>query len=483
MKNLRTNSDFVKNKKALMVGLGLLGGGIATVNWLLKHGAKVTVTDLKTKEQLKDSLKKIKGKAQFALGGHSKGLFLENNLIVANPDVSFRNPFIQFARKHHKRIENEATIFYSQWKKKIIGITGTRGKTTVTNWTAHLLARSKKAVVTGNSYTDPFLSVLDSMNKYNVAVTELSSFLLEFFRSVARGPDVAIITNIYQDHLNRYRSLKDYALAKANIFRYQHVGQHLILNFDNEWTKFFLSKKPESHVWLFSVSQILPKKCNGIFYKNKNVYFQFSDNIEKIVDLRDFEKKWGIHNVENLLASLLGAHLVSHSWKEIVPQIKSLPNISFRQETVYKNSWLEIINDTTATSPEGMIAALKRFASPNLVLICGGTDKKLDFKKWGGSFFNYVKPGNVIFLDGSATKKMLGCLDARKNQAYIFETLKQCMQKAFEIAQKIRFQKIGKSKRIVILFSPGAKSFEKFKNEFDRGKQFNQLVRTERRVK
>ncbi len=147
-----TDKNLFKGKKVLVFGLGLLGGGVATTNWLLKHGAKVTITDLKNKKQLAPSLKKIKGRVALKLGGHSEKDIRENEIIVLNPDVSPKNPLVKLARKLGKQIENEATIFYKLCPKPIVAVTGTRGKTTTANWLAHFLNARYKTIVSGNSY-------------------------------------------------------------------------------------------------------------------------------------------------------------------------------------------------------------------------------------------------------------------------------------------------------------------------------------------
>src|SRR3989338_9847589 len=135
------------SKRALVFGLGLLGGGVATTNWLLKHCYQVTVTDLKDKKQLAPSLKKIKGKVSLALGDHTEQLITDHDLIVVNPDVSINNPYIQLAQKLGKTVANEATIFYAHWSKKTVAVTGTRGKTTSVNWISHFLGGVGRSVV------------------------------------------------------------------------------------------------------------------------------------------------------------------------------------------------------------------------------------------------------------------------------------------------------------------------------------------------
>ncbi|MEK7151292.1 MAG: Mur ligase family protein [Patescibacteria group bacterium] len=538
----------LRGSKVLVFGLGLLGGGVATTNWLIKHGAQVTITDLKGEAYLESSLKQLKGKTNLRLNGHDKKDIEDNEIIVFNPDVSINNPFVKYARKVGKQIENEATIFYKLCPRPIVAVTGTRGKTTTSNWSGHFLnpvrglARTEgaspvrefeqnrnanidgksgigtlsngtspkdlgeatsngvnaefKAVVSGNSYTEPLLKTLDSLKAYStksaitpdafsnsrelenkgVVVNEIPSYHLEYFDRAIPPPVIAVITNLYQDHLNRHGDMKEYALAKAAIFRNQVVNQHLILNHDNKWTSFFLLQKPTAKVWQFSV-KALPKKVSGVFYHNSKVYFQDGRDLTPVLDIDGFEKRWGGHNLQNLLASVLTANLVGVSWEKIQQRILSLPQVPFRQEVVFDGSaslttgdaWLKIINDTSATSPDGSVAAVARFGGPSTVLISGGTDRELDYKEWGRAIKDRIKYQNLILLSGSATKKMIKSLGAYGKKVAVCETLSECVKVAFFMA--------GKYKKSVILFSPAAKSFEKFKNEFDRGLQFNFLIK------
>jgi len=502
-------ADYFKNKKVLVFGLGLLGGGVATTNWLLKHGAKVTVTDLKNKKQLASSLRRIKGpfgglrasKVKLKLGGHSEKDIKENEIIVLNPDVSPENRLIKLARKLGKQIENEATIFYKLCSKPIVAVTGTRGKTTTANWLAHFLNARYKTVISGNSYIEPLLKTLDRVNKFSVVVNELPSYHLELFDGGIKAPEV-VITNIFQDHLNRHGSLKNYVRAKANIFKNQTANQNLVLNHDNKWTPFILKLKPNAKTWFFSLSS-LPKRLAGVFYKNETVYpapfagkrcgiyFQNGGKAKKVLGIRGFADKWGEHNLQNLLAASLMAHICGVPWAKIRQRIKTLPQIPFRQEVVFQNRKIRIINDTSATSPDGGIAAIKRFALPSVALLCpseafgeggakerpsciliaGGTDRQLDFREWGRVVRKLIKPENIILLSGSATDKMLKHLGLSLNKIQVFDTLEKCVKTGLAKARKLG--------NATLLFSPAAKSFEKFKNEFDRGKQFNALIRKE----
>lgn len=470
--------SYFKNKKVLVFGLGLLGGGVATTNWLLKQGARVTITDLKDQARLLPSVKKIKGKAVFRLGGHDEKDIRENDIIVINPDVSIYNPYIQLAKKLGKAIENEATIFYKLCPKPIIAVTGTRGKTTTTNWLAHFSNSRFKAVVSGNSYIEPLLKTLSRLDKFSIVANEIPSFHLELFDGSIPPPSVAVITNIFQDHLNRYRSFEDYVRTKANIFKHQTSQNSLVLNYDNNWTSFLLRQKPRAKIRFFSVVK-LPEEYDGVFSSGPNVFFQEKGKRSKIMDIAGFKEKWGSHNVGNLLAGSLAAHLAGVDWADIEKRLGSLPQIPFRQETIFESKRLKIINDTCATSPDGGIAAIERFAVPSealakegwaeVILITGGTDRQLDYRVWARTVSKEIKPENIIMLSGSATGKMLSSLGKPYVlRVSVLDTLKECIEKALVLAKK--------HPNSVILFSPASKSFEKFKNEYDRGEKFNRIV-------
>lgn len=459
--------DF-KDKKVLVFGFGILGGGLATTNWLLKQGAQVTVTDLKNEEQLADSLAKIEGHVELRLGGHSKKDIADNDVIVANPDVPVRNEFIQYAFELGKPVVNEAIIFFKNFGKPIIAVTGTRGKTTTTTWVTHLLSSKFRSSIAGNSTTHPYLKVLDDKNNLDMASVEFPSFLLELLDHVAVSPHIAVITNIYQEHLNRHQTMEEYIRVKANIFKYQTSDDNLILNYNNRWTQFFLSQKPRAKIWYFS-DQVLPAGHDGIWSDIKRIYFRGANTEEKVLELSDSVLMRGEHNISNLLVASLSAHLAGCSWDDIQSRIDSLPEIPFRQEIILKTDTLTVINDTTATSPEGTIQALKRFGSLETILIIGGTDRGLDFTEWASVLKNNIQPGNIIFLSGSATEKMRLALGDFAVNIPVLDSLEECVQSAFK--------KASHCPKSVILFSPASKSFEKFKNEYDRGEKFNELVK------
>jgi UDP-N-acetylmuramoylalanine--D-glutamate ligase len=459
-----------KDKKVLVFGLGLLGGGVATTNWLLKQGAQVTVTDLKSAEQLKSSLEKISNDVELKLGGHSEADIDAADIIVLNQDVALNNKYVQYALSIGKPVETEGTIFFKFFPNRIVGITGTRGKTTTTSWTNTFLKTTFNSSTVGNTAAEnPFLEIVDR-DDLEIVASEIPSYQLEYFHLIERTPEIAVITNISPDHLNRHGTIEQYALAKANIFLKQKGDQHVIFNHNNEWTKFLIDQKPKGKVWQFSIT---PMSGNGLFHDNGSLFFQNDGKKHEVLLIRDFVYKRGKHNLENLLASALAAHLAGVPWDKIQDVIPKLPQIKFRQEIIYTDDKLTVINDTTATSPEGAIAAMRRFTGPNTVLIAGGTDKQLEFTEWAEAVKRNIAKGNLVLIGGSATDKMIAALGERwvdeTKPAYL-EDLAACVQAGLEKARELE----GKA---VLLFSPGCKSFEKFLNEFDRGEKFNALIR------
>ncbi len=473
-----------KNKKVLIFGLGLLGGGIATAKWFYKRGAQLRITDLKDKKALKRSLKKLKNiKAKYILGKHRKEDFDWADIIAVNPGVSYKNEFIKYALEKSKIVENDCSLFFQYAKGDIIAITGTRGKTTTTTWTYEFLSKffNKKVILGGNQPDKSLLKIIDKTRDDSVSVLELSSFQLEFYRHNQKAPKIAVITNILNDHLNRYSSFEEYAAIKAKIFQNQTEGDYLILNLNNQWTKFFLKLKPKSQIYFVSLKN-LPRNLNGAFIKDKWFYIKDNKKLIKVLNINKFKKIYGEHNLYNLLFSFLASFLylkeqgieIKKILEVLKREIMKLKTPEFRQQIVYKNKKLIIINDSAGTTPDATLAALRRFyeGKINFILITGGTDKNLEFKSLAKEIKKKIKPENLILLNGSATQKLINELIKLKYELIkenICENLKDCLQKAFF--------SINKKYKNIILFSPGAASFEKFKNEFDRGKKFNKITK------
>jgi len=410
-----------KDKKVVVMGLGLLGGGVGVAKFFAKQGAKLLVTDLRTREELKPSLKKLKGlPIRFVLGKHRKEDFIKADLIIKNPAVSQNSLYLKIAKKHKIPIKTDIDIFFDLCPAPIIGITGTKGKsTTATLIYLFLKTKYPNTILAGNIGISP-LQVLEKITRNTKVVLELSSFELE---DLKKSPAIAVITTLFPDHLNRYKSFNDYIEAKKPIFKYQKKNDILILNADNPKTK-ELSSSAKS-----------------------KVYF-FSDN-------------------SKAAAALKVAKLLSVSDSQIKKVLSGFKGLANRQEFIAGKRGVKYFNDTTATTPQSVILAIRdfkrKFPKSHLILIAGGQDKELSYKELAREIKERVDC--LVLLLGSASDKIKKELSSFS--FVLAGSMKEAVKKAESLAQN----------GDIVLLSPGAASFNLFKNEFDRGKQFVHAVK------
>jgi UDP-N-acetylmuramoylalanine--D-glutamate ligase len=467
----------LRDTNVVMLGLGSLGGGAATVQWLLRRGARVTVADRRDGAALEASVRRVHtglkrssrdgteyaelvGRLRWALGSESGELLDGAGLLVMNPAIAGDHPLVEEAMRRSVPVTNEANLFYGAWKGTTVGVTGTRGKTTTVRWANHLIARS---AAVGNSPESPMLAPLGGRPP-RVVITELPSYLLERF---VHAPRVAVITNLTRDHLDRHGSMERYAEAKAAVFRNQQAGDTLILNADDPWTPRFTAERPAAAVSLFSHAPLAPG-TQGIWCERGAFWQRAGASVRQVIALPAAVQLLGRRNLSNLMAAVLAARTVGVGWAEIARRIRSLPAVPFRQEVVHRNRRLTVINDTAATSPEGCIAALERWGGPSCILICGGTDRRLDFGPWADAVRGTVPATNLVFLAGTATVRMRGALGTFARGIRTYDSLPECVDAALTRAKQFV--------NATVLFSPGAKSFGTFAHEYERGKRFNDAL-------
>jgi len=398
------------------MGLGLLGGGIGAAKFFYKQGAKVLITDLKTRKELKESIKKL-NQVKLVLGKHRKQDFINADLIIRNPGVPRESKYLKIAKNNNIPIKTDIDIFFDLCPGTIIGITGTKGKSTVATL-IYLFLKKKypKTFLAGNIGISP-LEILPRIKKKTKVVLELSSFELE---NLKKSPKVAVITTLFPDHLNRYKNFKDYVNAKKSIFKYQNKNDILVLNKDDIETK---------------------KLC--LEAKSKVCFFKGS----------------------NISAAVLVAELFKISKKDIKKVLSNFKGVPHRQEFIAEKKGIKYFNDTTATNPEAVIFAIetfrKRFPKSKIILIAGGEDKKLIYRSLARKIKRDVD--YVVLLPGTGSNKLKKDL----SKLYPVKSMNQAVRKASYLAQK----------GDIVLLSPGAASFNLFENEFDRGNQFVKAVK------
>lgn len=462
----------LKNKKITVMGLGLNEGGVGVSEFLAKVGAKVLVTDLKSAKDLRASLRRLKNlPLKYVLGKHREEDFIETEMVIKNPAVSFSSPYLRIAQKHKIPIETDIGLFFKLLPKnqEIVAITGTKGKSTTTNLIYQLLKRAKKNVVLAGNMGISVFKVFPRINKETIVVLEISAQQLEGLKKDRFHPHLAVVTNLLDDHLDRYGDMNFYAEVKKIIFKYQNKKEFIILNYDNLYTR-KMAQEAKGRIYWFSKFP-LPLSFNGVFLRDKKIIFQEKRCCKEIMPITEIPLL-GEHNINNVLAAV-GVGMIYQLSPEIIRKvIKKFKGVPFRLELIREKNGISFYNDTTATTPFSALCALKSFTKP-IVLITGGKNKKMDFTAFGRFVSRSPLIKKIILLTHPAYNASLEIQKImekeRKGRKIIpAGSIKEAVTKAVKVAKK------GE----IVLLSPAAASFGMFQNEFDRGRQFNKEVKS-----
>ncbi len=448
-------------KRALVMGLGVHGGGIGVARFLAKHGARVTVTDLKSADDLRESLDALADlPISFALGEHRASDFAQADMIVRNPAVPRDHELLQEAQARGVPVEMEISLFFQYCPAPITAVTGTKGKTTTALLTGAIYkAMDPRAVVAGNLRVSA-LELLDQIDATTPVVLELSSWQCEGLVTHKQSPHRACITNLHVDHMNRYKDMAEYAAAKALIFAHQQPGDVVVLNADQPQGRAWGTQAPARVIW-FSRTQ----RLDGVYVVGDEIVRQDGARIDTIARRSDLPLP-GDHNLENALAAAALGLDAGASAQQIQAALRGFRGIPHHMEIVRELNGVRWINDSAATAPAATIAALKAVGE-NIVWLGGGTDKKLDFEALGRSAS--VRARHILLLEGDAhyiLDSMIRYAGGGRKIYGRYKTLESIVQAAFEVAQP------GDT----VLFSPACASFGMFKNEFERGDKFRALV-------
>jgi len=461
------NIEDLKNKRITVMGLGLHGGGIGTVRFLSEAGAKVTVTDIKTKEELKSSLEKIKDlkNISYVFGQHRPENFTNTDMVIKTPPAPWSNKQIKLALEKKIPVEIDSSLFFKLCKNPIIGITGTKGKTTTASLIYEILKLAGKNPVKVGIGQTSVLDKLKYIKKDSVVVFELSSWRLSALGRYKMSPQISVVTNIYPDHLNYYKSMQEYIADKKHIFLYQKKGDSCVINNDSEEIKKF---ENEIKYQLIKFSKNKISEGKAVYLENEAIYYNDGIDEKKVIDIKDIKLK-GKHNLENVMAAVAAAKAVGVKIEIIKKAISEFSGVAHRLEIVRDLRGVKYINDSAATTPEAAISALNSFSEP-VILICGGADKNLNMLEFGKEICTKVK--GVVFLKGQATDKIISAMK-KVDVCIDTENLKivESMDKAVELAKSVA------QEGDAVLLSPGAASFGLFLNEFDRGDKFKETVK------
>lgn len=422
------------------MGLGLLGRGLGDTLFLVGSGAQVTVTDLKTADQLAPSVARLEGlPVKLHLGGHDPDDFLHADMILRNADVPRSSPFLKLAAENGVPVEMDESLFCKHFQGRVIGVTGTRGKTTTTTLIYRILSAQRSGVfLAGNIMGSATLPLLAEATRDDIVVLELSSWQLQGFHEARLSPNASVFTNIYPDHLNRYDGMSDYIADKKAVYLYQKELDFCIFNGDQPETAGLAAEAPGQRDF-FGVSDVP------------------SDWRIKLP---------GMHNRENVAAALRLTTRLGVPEDVIKNVVESFAGVEHRLEWLGEKKGIGFINDSTSTTPVAGCAALKALDGKRVLLVAGGSDKKLDLTPFAEAAA--TRAHRIALLRGTATEQLQqGIVRAGGGEKIVgtFDGLKGAVTALLDEAEPSD----------VVLLSPGCASFGMFRNEFHRGESFREI--------
>ena len=447
-------NNYLKNRKVAIIGLGV--SNIPLIDYLYNLQAKVTVFDDRNIEDIpKDILDKITKYAfEFSFGENSLSKLIGFDIIFRSPSCMPTKKELVEEAKRGAIVTSEIEMLMEIAPCKIIGITGSDGKTTTTSLIYSILKAAGYNAHLGGNIGTPLFIKLESIKPEDIIVLELSSFQL---MNMNISPDIAVITNVTPNHLNIHSSYEEYIDAKKNIFKNQKEDGIVVLNYDNEITR-NCKNEANGRVVLFSSKE---KLDNGIIV-DTDVIKECEDKLRKhIVNTKDVKLR-GMHNYENIAAAIAATKSLVDT-EVITKAVKEFNGVEHRLEFIRELNGVKWYNDSIGTSPTRTIAGLNSF-DEEIILIAGGYDKHLDYEPIAKPIVDNVK--GLILIGGTA-EKIYNAVE-KELDIYMCKEFNQTVQIANEIA------KPGQ----IVLFSPASASFDLFKNFAERGEKFKELVKT-----
>ncbi len=442
----------------LVVGLGTFGGGIGVVRYLVEQGVRVIVTDMKPASELAKSIRELQDlPVELHLGSHDESDLDLVELVVASPAVPPQSSFLEAARQRGLPITSEMNLFFSQCPGKIIGISGSNGKTTTTHLTAEILRQSGLTVHIGGNLGRSLLGKLPSIAREDRVVLELSSFQLADLDRLGLSPAVSVLTNLTPNHLDRHGTFDAYCHAKQTLFRHQGAEDVAILNADDEQT----AKRVADHcagqlIW-FSTHTALPV---GFYREADRLVVRDLEGVHELASVDELSIP-GEHNQSNLLAAAAAAIAAGANPNAVRQAAKAFEGVPHRLQLVGQAGARRFYNDSIATTPESTIAALHALPGP-LYLLVGGYDKGCELNQLADVLSE--KASGVVLLGalGQRLARLLKDSGLQTSRAASF-------REAFDAL-------LAMADNGSLILSPAAASYDEFNNFTERGELFSSLV-------
>jgi len=447
----------LNNKRVLVVGLGK--SGVASALFLKAHGARVTVSDTKSGDELRNEIPVLLDHGiTVETGGHGERTFRGQDLIVVSPGVPVDAPLLQQARSLGEQVIGEIELAAQFLPGPIVAITGSNGKTTTTTLTGEILTAGGITTLVGGNIGTPAISLAERAKPETVIVLEVSSFQLETIQTFR--PRIAVVLNVTPDHLDRHKTFEAYVDAKARLFENQGGDDFAVLNEDDP-TCAAMAARTQAQVFWFSRQKEVKQ---GAWVHDGKILFRDAKAHREIMLASEIPLK-GAHNLENVLAAVCVGALMGCAPERIRQAVRDFKAVEHRLEYVATIRGVDYYNDSKATNVDATIKALESFPA-NIHLILGGKDKGSDYSVLNDLLRQRVKS---VYTIGAAAAKIESQIVSSKNggpELVHSETLENALRKASAVAHP------GDA----VLLAPACASFDQFKSYEHRGKVFKEIV-------
>lgn len=473
--------------RALIVGLGREGTALAA--YLAGHGFAVTATDVQSAQKLaavRPSLEEMG--VSLVLGAHPLTLLDAVDILFVSPGIPLEIPFLQEARERKIPLSTESRLFCQLCSAPIVAVTGSSGKTTTTTLVGKMLEITGRKTWVGGNIGQPLISVVDQITPEHVVVMELSSFQLEYFHAKLNAgtnmahwsnpqvaaltalldnwsPPVSAILNITPNHLDRHPSMKQYVAAKRAVVDYQGANGKAIMSLDNDLTRTIGHQLGDRTRWFSLEAQM---RNGAALVDNSIVLLDAEGTLQRVVRTNEVQLR-GEHNLNNVLAACLLAREVGVSPEAMRQAVAGFTGVEHRLQWIRERDSVNYYNDSIATSPERLIAALRSFDQP-IVLLAGGRDKHLP---WDEAARTILQKTRQVILFGEATEIIARAIEkARQQSSASGPALHRCvnLEEAVHLAAQVA------NPGNVVLLSPGCASYDAFQDFTKRGEMFKQFV-------
>ncbi len=446
-----------------VVVLGLARQGVSMARFLARTGARVTVSDLKTKSELADRIAELADlPIRYVLGEHPLSLLRGTDLICVSGGVPLDIPLLVEARRKGIPLVSDAQLFLERCPARVVGITGSAGKTTTTALVGEMCRKAGLPTWVGGNIGNPLLDDLERISPQDVVVMELSSFQLEL---TSVSPPVAAVLNITPNHLDRHGTMEAYIAAKRRIVAFQKPEDWAVLGFDDANARALALATP-ARVVFFSRGVQLDQ---GAYKTNGQLALRLGGREEVICERGEVRLR-GDHNLLNVLAACALSAIVGVPVEAMREVIRTFPGVEHRLEFVREWRGVQWYDDSIATAPERVVAALRSFHEP-IVLLAGGRDKKLPWEEFAQETVCRVR---VLVTFGEAGEMIAGKVEAaRRSTSGVLESVVQVQTLEEAVEAAARLARPGD----VVLLSPGGTSFDAFRDFAHRGERFKELVR------